>query len=159
MQYPIQQQINATNLMYNAMRSSPSPHQGFMSLEYGTQLPMMLPYGHSPLHMYPQGIRNGRRDGDPSTTLRSALLDDFRANKSRKWELRVSILQSCTLVCIDDCRRTYLVISWNSAVINTVRGLYSRNWRRQLARKNKLFLMRLFRTMPCNLFKTFSVIM
>ncbi len=81
-----------------------------MSLEYGTQLPMMLPYGHGPLHMYPQGIRGGRRDGDLSSTLRSALLDEFRANKSRKWELRVSILSSCTLISVDDRRRIYLVI-------------------------------------------------
>ncbi|KAF8350692.1 armadillo-type protein [Amanita rubescens] len=88
LQYPMQQQINATNLLYNAIRSSPSPHQAFMNLEYGMQLPMMLPYGHGPLHMYPQGIRGGRRDGDPSSTLRSALLDEFRANKSKKWELR-----------------------------------------------------------------------
>lgn len=65
-----------------------------MSLEYGAQLPMMLPYGHGSLHMYPQGIRGSRRDGDPSAALRSALLDEFRANKSRKWELRVSILLS-----------------------------------------------------------------
>lgn len=80
-----------------------------MNVEYGAQLPLMLPYGHSPLHMYPQGIHGGRRDGDISTTLRSALLDEFRANKSRKWELRVSILQPYTFLCIDDRRRTYLV--------------------------------------------------
>ncbi|KAK2466901.1 hypothetical protein APHAL10511_001159 [Amanita phalloides] len=88
LQYAMQQQMNASNLMYSAIRSSPSPHQGFMSLEYGTQLPMMLPYGHGPLHMYPQGVRGGRRDGDTSAALRSALLDEFRANKCRKWELR-----------------------------------------------------------------------
>jgi len=82
-----------------------------MNLEYGTQLPMMLPYGHGPLHMYPQGIRGSRRDGDPSSTLRSALLDEFRANKSKKWELRVSILLSCTFMSVDDRRRIYLVIS------------------------------------------------
>ncbi|PFH54339.1 hypothetical protein AMATHDRAFT_135939 [Amanita thiersii Skay4041] len=48
----------------------------------------MLPYGPGPLHVYSQNVRNGRRDGDPSAALRSPLLDEFRANKSRKWELR-----------------------------------------------------------------------
>ncbi|KAF8628339.1 hypothetical protein AX15_003881 [Amanita polypyramis BW_CC] len=88
LQYSMQQQISASNLMYNAIRSSPSPHQAFMGLEYGTQIPMMVPYGHSPLHMYPRGVRGCRRDGDSSAALRSPLLDEFRANKSRKWELR-----------------------------------------------------------------------
>ncbi|KAF8636458.1 hypothetical protein AX17_003274 [Amanita inopinata Kibby_2008] len=89
LQYSMQQQINASNLIYGAMRSSPSPHpQAFPGLEYGAQLPMILPYGHGPLHVYSQGGRGGRRDADPSAALRSPLLDEFRANKSRKWELR-----------------------------------------------------------------------
>ena len=70
----------------------PSPHQTFTRLEYGTRLPLAVPYGHGPLHVYPQGMRGRRRDVDPSAALRSPLLDDFRSNKSRKWELRVSNL-------------------------------------------------------------------
>ncbi|KAF8447946.1 armadillo-type protein [Boletus edulis BED1] len=38
---------------------------------------------------YHQAMRPGRRhDNDPTLALRSPLLDEFRANKSRKWELR-----------------------------------------------------------------------
>lgn len=68
-------------------------------MEYGTQLPFMLGgalYGHSGLNphgipFYHQSLRPGRRhDNDPTLALRSPLLDEFRANKSRKWELRVS---------------------------------------------------------------------
>ncbi|TFK76423.1 ARM repeat-containing protein [Pluteus cervinus] len=40
------------------------------------------------MHMFAQGVRGGRRDGGEQSTLRSALLDEFRANKARKWELR-----------------------------------------------------------------------
>lgn len=69
-------------------------------MEYGTQLPFMLPggalYGHAGLNahgipFYHQAVRPGRRyDNDATSALRSPLLDEFRANKSRKWELRVS---------------------------------------------------------------------
>ena len=42
------------------------------------------------MHAYSHGPRAGRRDAnDSSVALRSPLLDEFRANKSRKWELRV----------------------------------------------------------------------
>ncbi|EPQ58108.1 ARM repeat-containing protein [Gloeophyllum trabeum ATCC 11539] len=40
------------------------------------------------MHIFPQGGRPGRRDGDSGVALRSPLLEEFRANKSRKWELR-----------------------------------------------------------------------
>ena len=45
-------------------------------------------YGLSPLHMYPRPARRSDSN-DLVTTLRSPLLDEFRANKARKWELRV----------------------------------------------------------------------
>ncbi|KAI9571535.1 ARM repeat-containing protein [Boletus coccyginus] len=58
----------------------------------------MLPggalYGHAGLNahgipFYHQSVRPGRRhDNDATLALRSPLLDEFRANKSRKWELR-----------------------------------------------------------------------
>ncbi|KIY43535.1 ARM repeat-containing protein [Fistulina hepatica ATCC 64428] len=35
-----------------------------------------------------QGVRHGRRGDDGPNALRSPLLDDFRTNKSKKWELR-----------------------------------------------------------------------
>ena len=69
-------------------------------MEYGTQLPFMVPggalYGHAGLNahgvpFYHQTLRAGRRhDNDATLALRSPLLDEFRANKSRKWELKVS---------------------------------------------------------------------
>ncbi|KDQ60804.1 hypothetical protein JAAARDRAFT_124317 [Jaapia argillacea MUCL 33604] len=41
------------------------------------------------MHLYPQGNRPSRRgDGESAVALRSPLLDEFRANKTRKWELR-----------------------------------------------------------------------
>ena len=54
-------------------------------------------YGHAgpqALHSYHQPMRPGRRDGSDGAmaTLRSPLLDEFRANKNRKWELRVNSL-------------------------------------------------------------------
>ncbi|THH16351.1 hypothetical protein EW146_g4279 [Bondarzewia mesenterica] len=94
LQYNLQQhqQMTSQGLIYPSLRSSPSPHQAYAgTLDYGSQLPLMLPGGAmyaglSP-HMYQQGMHSGRRrEGD--TALRSPLLDEFRANKSRKWELR-----------------------------------------------------------------------
>jgi pumilio RNA-binding family len=86
--------------MYSQIRSSPSPHtQPYAAtLDYSAQMPVMLPggamYGHSvnpqAMHLYQQGMRVGRSDSEPTATLRSQLLEDFRSNKSRKWELRVS---------------------------------------------------------------------
>ncbi|KAG1715699.1 hypothetical protein ID866_1462 [Astraeus odoratus] len=69
------------------------------AIDYGTQLPFVLPsgavYGHASLNahgmpFYPQNVRPGRRhdNSEASLALRSPLLDEFRANKTRKWELR-----------------------------------------------------------------------
>lgn len=65
--------------------STPSPHP------YPTptnQLPVV--YGHTPpsMHIY-SGIRPTRRFDQDSAASRSPLLDEFRTNKARKWELRV----------------------------------------------------------------------
>lgn len=48
-------------------------------------------YGHNPINAYPHNMRHARRNDIilPSQPPRSALLDEFRANKVRKWELRV----------------------------------------------------------------------
>ncbi|PIL24085.1 hypothetical protein GSI_13836 [Ganoderma sinense ZZ0214-1] len=79
------------NVLYANMRSSPSPHSSPYGapLEYSPQLPRGMPYGgmHPHAGSSPQGYggRHGRR-GDGA--VRSAQLDEFRANKSRKWELR-----------------------------------------------------------------------
>jgi hypothetical protein len=78
------------------MRSTPSPHrQAYPTVDYGAQMPMMLGGGlYGPtgpqMHGFPP-IHHGRHDGGESgPALRSPLLDEFRANKARKWDLRVS---------------------------------------------------------------------
>jgi hypothetical protein len=85
--------------MYSQIRSSPSPHTQYgAALDYSAQMQMMLPGGamYGPgvnpqaMHLYQQGMRVSRNDNEPSVHLRSQLLEDFRANKARKWELRVS---------------------------------------------------------------------
>lgn len=68
-------------------------------MDYGSQMPVMMPgnmYSHNPqgLPVYPQGMRPNRRNdvAEPTFALRSPLLDEFRANKARKWELRVRVV-------------------------------------------------------------------
>lgn len=69
------------------------------AVDYSSQLPFMLHngamYGHAGLSahgmpFYHQNMRPGRRHDNIEATLalRSPLLDEFRANKTRKWELR-----------------------------------------------------------------------
>jgi hypothetical protein len=92
-QYNIRQQMNHQNLMYPALRSTPSPHpQAYLAMDYG-QMPIMITGGlYGPtgpqMHGYSHHMRFGRRDGE--VAIRSPLLDEFRANKARKWDLKVS---------------------------------------------------------------------
>jgi hypothetical protein len=57
--------------------------------------PMYTPSIHVPLHLgYQSPLRSGRRIdfgrlGGGGSEFRSALLEEFRANKSKKWDLRV----------------------------------------------------------------------
>lgn len=71
-----------------SMRSTPSPHPQGYSLDYNSPVGLLVPgmYGLNSPHAFPQGMRTGRRDD--SAPLRSPLLEDFRTNKTRKWELR-----------------------------------------------------------------------
>ena len=71
-----------------SMRSTPSPHPQGYSLDYNSPVGLLVPgmYGLNSPHGFPQGMRTGRRDD--SVPLRSPLLEDFRTNKTRKWELR-----------------------------------------------------------------------
>ncbi|KAF7976321.1 hypothetical protein HWV62_7040 [Athelia sp. TMB] len=95
LQYNIQQQMNHQTVVYQNMRSSPSPHALTFpnGLDYSAQMPMMLAggiYNGPPaMHGFPRGMHPGRQNVlDLGMTLRSPLLDEFRANKARKWELR-----------------------------------------------------------------------
>jgi hypothetical protein len=84
--------------MYTPLRTSPPSHpQAYASLDYSAQIPMMLSgpsaYGHGVtlqgMPLYRQGIRSGRNDSEPTVALRSPLLEAFRVDKDRKWELQV----------------------------------------------------------------------
>lgn len=102
LQYAIQQQQQLSHQLYASVRhSTPSPHgQPFGGpAEYAGQVPIMMPgavmFGtpgnNQALTLFQQTLNHGRKleSGDSSgVTLRSPLLDEFRANKSRKWELK-----------------------------------------------------------------------
>ena len=79
-------------MLYANMRSTPSPHSTpyGAAIDFSPQLPRGAVFGHAgPAQPgFGHGGRQGRR-GDGQ--VRSAQLDEFRANKSRKWELRVSL--------------------------------------------------------------------
>lgn len=105
------------NILYANLRSTPSPHpQAYAAaLDYGSQLSLMMPgaalYAHAgmsapAMHLYQQGGRSGRRgdDRDHNIAIRSPVLDDFRANKTRKWEIRVSrcVVPSCAVILTFD---------------------------------------------------------
>ena len=122
MQYTIQQQhqqlSHQQNLILASMRhSTPSPHPPVYpaAVEYTGQLPVILSGGVLPpgtpvyshaapnphaVHLYQQGVRPSRRveASDSGIALRSALLDEFRANKARKWELMVGMCVNLQLV-------------------------------------------------------------
>ena len=103
LKYAIQQQQQLSHQLYASVRhSTPSPHgQPFGGpAEYAGQMPIMMPGavmfgtpgGNQALTLFQQTLNHGRKleGGDSSgVTLRSPLLDEFRANKSRKWELKV----------------------------------------------------------------------
>ncbi|TFY82620.1 hypothetical protein EWM64_g1389 [Hericium alpestre] len=91
LQYNLQQhqQMTSQGLMYPSLRSSPSPHQGYAgALDYASQMPLQVygGLGLQTMHMYPGPQGGRRREGE--VALRSPLLDEFRANKTRKWDLR-----------------------------------------------------------------------
>jgi hypothetical protein len=101
-QYNVHPHIPSQNIVYGPMRSMSSTlPQTYTApnLGYGPQIPMaprpMYASGHNLHHVYPK-IRPARRRGinESSIALRSPILDDFRNNKMRKWELRVYYTQS-----------------------------------------------------------------
>ncbi|RDX56662.1 ARM repeat-containing protein [Lentinus brumalis] len=86
------QALSPQNVLYANLRSSPSPHSSpyGAAVDYSPQLAHGVPRnavfphgGAGPGFVH--GGRHGRR-GDGA--VRSAQLDEFRANKSRRWELR-----------------------------------------------------------------------
>ncbi len=84
-------------------------------------------YGPTAQAIYPHGMRLGRRDGGhPVMSLRSPVLDEFRSNKARKWELRVRHSPIETWVLSDD-HRISMVTLLSSAATNMGRVSYNRN--------------------------------
>lgn len=117
-------------------------------------------YGHAGLNgmsFYHQNIRPGRRHDNSEATLalRSPLLDEFRVNKTRKWELRVCLYYyySYESARSDQSDRTFLAMWLSSVETSMARGLFNRSWRQQLQRKSKLYLMKLCPTAHYSLFK------
>ncbi|KIJ44073.1 hypothetical protein M422DRAFT_30606 [Sphaerobolus stellatus SS14] len=80
--------------------STPSPHpQGYPGhIEYTGQLPVILPpaggfpHGatgpHPHAHIFPGMRQNRRQEHNEPQVVRSVLLEEFRTNKNRKWELK-----------------------------------------------------------------------
>ena len=66
-------------------------------MDYNAPMSMIFPgvsvYGHGVnpqvMLVYQQGIYSGRNDNQPTGVIRSQLLEDFRENRDRQWELRV----------------------------------------------------------------------
>ncbi len=129
---------------YGTIRSPPSPYQYTGSphmyavpVDYGTPHPGVHPgtpgavygsLGPHAMHFYNHGAQfSRRRDGD-AIALRSPILEEFRTNRSRKWELCVSasmITHSMNFIFIL-FDRTFMVMSWSLAVTSMVHDLFSR---------------------------------
>jgi hypothetical protein len=137
------------------MRSPPSPHQYTSSphlyaahVEYGAPHPGVHPgtpgaiygsLGPHAMHFYNQGAQfSRRRDGD-AIALRSPILEEFRTNRSRKWEICVSasiIIHSLNFIFILS-DRTFMVISWSLAVTSMVHDLFSKRLNLLQAKRSK----------------------
>jgi hypothetical protein len=137
------------------MRSPPSPHQYTSSphlyaahVEYGTPHPGVHPgtpgaiygsLGPHAMHFYNQGAQfSRRRDGD-AIALRSPTLEEFRTNRSRKWDICVS--SSIIFVEFEfhlhTTHRTFMVISWSLAVTSMVHDLFSKRLNLLQAKRSK----------------------
>ena len=104
-QYTIQQQQLSNQLYASVRHSTPSPHGPPFPTPhtYPGQLPLMTPSiglyrtasgGNQALALFQQSMNHGRRFSaadSAAITLRSPLLEEFRVNKSNKWELKVSL--------------------------------------------------------------------
>ena len=137
------------------MRSPPSPHQYTSSphlyaahVEYGAPHPGVHPgtpgaiygsLGPHAMHFYNQGTQfSRRRDAGDAIALRSPILEEFRTNRSRKWELGVSTSYH-TLVEFDlhTIHRTFMVISWSLVVTSMVHDLFSKRLKVLQAKRSK----------------------
>lgn len=137
------------------MRSPPSPHQYTGSphlyaahVEYGTPHPGVHPgtpgaiygsLGPHAMHFYNQGAQFSRRRDGEAIALRSPILEEFRTNRSRKWELCVStstIIHPLNFIFILP-DRTFMVISWSLAVTSMVHDSFSKRLKVLQAKRSK----------------------
>ncbi|KAG7092474.1 hypothetical protein E1B28_008826 [Marasmius oreades] len=86
--YNMQQQIiSRQTQMFNALQSTPPPPHGYLPpMDYGAQMSLMVP-GFGPTIPGLQGLHPAMRR-ETGMSFRSPLLEEFRTNRSRIWELR-----------------------------------------------------------------------
>jgi hypothetical protein len=148
-------QISPHGLGYGSIRSPPSPHQYIGSphlfaahVDFGATHPGVHPgtpgamYGSLGPHTIPfynQGAQIARRRDGEAVTLRSPILEEFRTNRSRKWEICVSVsivLHPLNFIFVLP-DRTFMVISWSLAVTSTVHDLFSKRLKRRQAMRSR----------------------
>jgi mRNA-binding protein PUF3 len=109
--------------------------------------PLAVPY---PIPAY-GGLANSyqprypSRENDSSQIIRSALLEEFRANHktSKRYELKVSrVIMFDTYVPTANLNRIFTTMLSSSAAISTARGSFNRNWRPPIATKKIKYLRR-----------------
>ena len=87
-------QISPQGSVFTNISSSPLlAHRGYVPVEYPVRIPVPHPmYGQreagSPLHIQQFNMR-GRRLIDDPNAYRSPLLEEFRNDRVRNWELKV----------------------------------------------------------------------
>ncbi len=110
----------------------PGVHPGTPGAIYGS-------LGPHAIQFYNHGAQfTRRRDGD-ALALRSPILEEFRTNRSRKWELcvSVSIVAYPLNFTFALPTRTFMVISWSLAVTSMVHDLFSKRLKQRQARRSK----------------------
>jgi hypothetical protein len=99
---------------------------------YGSLGPHTIPF-------YNQGAQFARRRDGDAVTLRSPILEEFRTNRSRKWELCVSVsivTRPLNFILVPP-DRTFMVMSWSSAVTSMVHDLFSKRLKQRQARRSR----------------------
>jgi hypothetical protein len=106
-------------------------------------LPYPVPAYHGLTNPYPS--RYPSREHESSQIIRSALLEDFRANHktSKRYELKVSRFITFDMsISATNLNRTSTAMLLSSAAISTAPGLFSRNWRQPTAMRKTKYLPR-----------------
>ena len=154
-------------MAYNTVRSPPSPHtHRHGEIDYQRTLPRMMSqatFALNPVQVFPHNgpFKRGVPSNlsEPTTTLRSPVLEEFRGNKARGWELKVDIY--CLASEFQTYSKTYLITTRISSVMlsnlaetNMGQGSFNRNWRVPQPTRSKESSTRLFLNMPFHWFKT-----